>query len=269
MATDLKTLSKHETFGKINASSSIAYLLGPLVGGLLTKGGKAATPFYIITALFLVLALLTTLALQNSLATNEPRGFWQRMNFLLRMKKLFTHQHLKFLMVISTLFTLAVDIFYEFAPVHLTALWKLAPVDLVSYNSLLCLGLALGNGWLAKFFSTRLSHSLAILGGMGAFALLMLGIVLSPFPHLTLTIFGLCGLVIGIAVTFLTVKISDSVSDTVQGEVLGVQLSLRVLGDAFICLFGGALLLISSKLILIAAAILTVATMAYGRWLKS
>ena len=44
--------------------------------------------------------------------------------------------------------------------------------------------------------------------------------------------------------------------DNIQGEVLGTQVSLRVLGDAIICLLGGLLLLISPKIILgVAAAI--------------
>lgn len=34
MAAELTTIPKHETFGKINASASIAYLAGPLVGGM-------------------------------------------------------------------------------------------------------------------------------------------------------------------------------------------------------------------------------------------
>jgi MFS family permease len=273
MAADLKALSKHEAFGKINAASSIAYLLGPLVGGLLTsqkllKGATAATPFYIITILFLLLAGLTALSVKSTTPLAQAKAFWERINFLKRMGKLFQHRDLKLLMMISTLFTLAVDIFYEFGPVHLTVKWNLSPTDLILYNSLLCLGLALGNGWLAKFFSTRLSHAVATLSGMGGFALLVLGIVTTNSTLFTLAIFGLCGVVIGIVVTFLTVKISNSAPDAIQGEVLGVQQSLRVLGDALICLFGGMLLLISSKLILLVATALAAATVVYGLRLR-
>jgi hypothetical protein len=78
-----------------------------------------------------------------------------------------------------------------------------------------------------------------------------------------LIICGLCGLLIGLAITMVTVKISDSVSNKVQGEVMGVQMSLRVLGDAFICLLGGALLLLSPKIILVFSAVLSFITMAY------
>jgi hypothetical protein len=76
-------------------------------------------------------------------------------------------------------------------------------------------------------------------------------------------LFGLSGLAIGLGATFMTVNISNSASDEIQGEVMGVQISLRVLGDAIICLFGGALLLVSPKLILILAAAISIAIMIY------
>jgi NADH:ubiquinone oxidoreductase subunit 2 (subunit N) len=78
-----------------------------------------------------------------------------------------------------------------------------------------------------------------------------------------ISLFTLSGFVIGLSVTLLTVKISDSVSNAIQGEVMGVQLSLRVLGDAIICILGAALLFLSSKLILIFASLLSIGTTLY------
>jgi MFS transporter, DHA1 family, tetracycline resistance protein len=275
MAADLKTLAKHNTFGKINAASSIAYLVGPLVGGLmadqkLIKSFTTSTPFYAITILFIFLSALTVLILKNTPPPPQlqVRTFWQRINFIKRMSVLFTNRHLKFLMLISTLFTLAVDVFYEFGPIYLTVKWTLGPADLIIYNSLLCVGLAIGNGWLVTLCSLHLPHHKAILGGMGCFALFLLATTLTTSTFFMLSLFILLGLVIGVSVTLVTVKISDTAADTIQGEVLGVQLSLRVLGDVFICLFGGALLLLSSKLILILAAGLAVATLIYGLKLR-
>lgn len=46
---------------------------------------------------------------------------------------------------------------------------------------------------------------------------------------------------------------------------MGVQLSLRVLGDGIICLLGGILLLLSSKMILLFAALLATGTFALSR----
>ena len=53
------------------------------------------------------------------------RTVWQRINFIQRMSVLFSNKKLKFLLLISTAFTLAVDMFYEFGPVYLTVKWTL------------------------------------------------------------------------------------------------------------------------------------------------
>lgn len=270
MAADINSISKHETFGRINAVTSIAYLIGPLLGGLmadksLLQSLTASVPFYCISILFVGLAALSVLVLDKSVVTGPVAGrtIWQRINFIKRMSRLFTNKQLKFLLLISTTFTLAVDIFYEFGPVYLTVKWTLGPAQLVLYNAVLCLALAVGNGWLPRFFSSRISNRLAIMSSIGGLALFLTGILLTDSTFLMTVLFGLCGLVIGLAVTLLTVKISDAASDTIQGEVMGVQLSLRVLGDAIICLFGGALLLLSPKIILIVAAVMAVGTMTY------
>lgn len=270
MAADLTTISKHETFGKINAAASIAYLLGPLIGGLLTDKNlfedlTTSFPFYIICILFFCLAGLSALVLETTCVNIEveKQTFWQRINLFKRLSMLFTNQRLRFLMITSTCFTLAVDIFYEFGPVYLTIKWALGPAQLVFYNGVLCLTLAIGNGWLPSFVTTRVPNPLAIMYSIGGFALFLIGMVLTDSTVLMMSLFALSGLVIGLAVTLLTVKISNSVSSTIQGEVMGVQISLRVLGDAIICLFGGALLLLSSKLILIVAAVMCIAAMAY------
>lgn len=276
MAADIKTISKHKSFGKLNASASIAYLLGPLLGGLMTDKNvleelTPSVPFYFICLLFFCLAGLAAGVLENASARMEEAQitFWQRINFIKRMGALFLNKRLRFLMIASTFFTLAVDIFYEFGPVHLTILWKLEPAELVLYNAVLCIALAVGNGWLPSFVSKHAANRSIIMTTTGAFSIFMLGVVLASSSALMLVLFALSGLVIGLTVTIFTVKISDSVSNAIQGEVMGVQMSLRVLGDAIICLCGGLLLLLSSKIILIAAAVLSVTSMAYYSLLRN
>lgn len=270
MCADLKMLSKHKTFGKINAAASIAYLVGPLLGGVMTDKKlfeelTTSTPFYFVCILFLFLAGLSAFMLKSSVAsvTARNRTLWQRFNFIARASALFSNKTLKNLMIMSTCFTLAVDIFYEFGPVFLTAKWMLNPTQLILYNGVLCIGLAIGNGWLPSLISSRISNQVSTIGAIGGFSFLLLSIVLSNSNLLMLTWFAFSGLAIGLAVTLLTIKISDSVSDNIQGEVMGTQLSLRVLGDGIICLFGGALLILSPKIILVVAAIISFATMIY------
>lgn len=270
MAADIKSLSKHSSFGKINAAASIAYFLGPLLGGLLTdreflQNVTSATPFYVISILFIALAILSALILQDGAIKrgHEHKDILAHFNLYKKLSLLFKNIPLKFFLITSTLFTLSIDIFYEFGPVYLTVQWMLTPVQLISYNTVLCLALTVGNGWLAAFSSKHYESRPLITMSIGGLALFLIGVVITDQSYLILLLFALSGLVIGLGVTLLTVKISDSVSERVQAEVMGVQLSLRVLGDAIICLLGGVLLVISSKLILICAALLSFITMLF------
>lgn len=272
MAADIKSISKHKTFGKVNASISIAYLIGPLIGGMLTDKNlfekfTLSTPFYLICILFFALTVLSALILKKSsyIPTAKKATFFQRINLFKRLSTLFTNKQLKFLLISSTIFTLAVDIFYEFGPVYLTVKWTLGPSDLIIYNAVLCLSLAIGNGILPSFFSSRFPTRPIILSGIGAFTLFLIGLIFTNSSLAMLLLFTIMGFAIGLTATLITVRISDSVSDQIQGEVMGTQLSLRVLGDGIICLFGGALLIVSPKLILMVAAVLSILSMIYYR----
>ncbi len=272
ICADLKSLPKHETFGKINAVTSVAYLIGPFLGGLMAdknlfEGLTTSTPFFLICLLFLGLAGLSALILKSSppVSAGKKKSLRERFNFIARMSKLLAQRDIKILMITSTCFTLAVDIFYEFGPVYLTVKWTLSPAQLIFYNGALCLGLAIGNGWLPSLISSRVSSLRATAYAIGGFALLLVSIILTSSYFPMLIYFSLSGLTIGLAVTLLTVKISDSVSDSMQGEVMGTQVSLRVLGDSIICLLGGALLILSPKIILFAAALISLGAMIYYR----
>lgn len=272
MCADLKTLSKHETFGKTNAVASIAYLIGPFLGGAMTGTSlfgirPTATPFFFVSILFLFQAAVAALILNRSMATAaaKTRTLWERVNFVARLKTLFRHTQLKHLLITSTCFTLAVDIFYEFGPVYLTIKWTLGPTQLILYNAVVCIGLAVGNGWLPAFISSRVCNRFAILLSMGGVALLLSALVFLESSVMMLLAFALSGMLIGLANTLLTVKISDAASDSIQGEVMGTQISLRVLGDGIICLCGGVLLIVSPKIILIIAACISVVAMLYYR----
>ncbi len=266
MAADLKTIPKHSSFGKINAASSIAYLVGPILGGALAQGNSCAAPFFLICLFFIGLATLSSFVLKAStLTTPVPKEtIGQKINLFRRMGRLFANnKQLQFLMAMSTIFTLAIDIFYEFESVYLTVKWMLIPSQLVIYNSIACLGLIIGNGWLPTLFVKSQSKWLPTLCAIVGFACLLFGVVATNSPIVMMLLFFGCGIFIGVGVTMLTVKISDSVPDAIQGEVMGTQQSLRVFADGMICLFGGALLIISSHLILIVAALLALSAVGY------
>ncbi len=272
MCADFTELPKQKTLGRLNAASAMAYLIGPLIGAIMTDKNlleslTISTPFYAVSVLFFVLSFLAFWMLKKGdpKKFSEKKSMWERFSILTRMRKLFHNKKLQALMIASTCFTLGVDIFYEFGPVYLTAKWLLEPSQLILYNGVLCLGLVIGNGWFSAFISSRIKSFFPILYAMGTFAVSLLLILFTETPLYMGLSFFLCGISIGLVVTLLMVTISNTASSEVQGEVLGIQVSLRVLGDGFICLFGGFLLILSSKIVLGIAILFSLGALMYSR----
>lgn len=264
MAADMKELSKHRTFGLINAAASIAYMLGPFIGALLIDSFPS-TPFLLIAFLFFALGALSFYNLPRSQITEatQRKSVLERMHLPRRLGQLCQDATLRFLLVVATLHTLVADLFYQFGPIYLTEQWVLSPSSLAWYNGALCLALAVGNGWAASFVARYWSNRHATVLGMIALLTALVAMLFAPNSLVMLCCFALAGFGIAIAITNLTIGISDRASENIQGEVMGVQQSLRVFGDGTICLLGGLILFASTSVMLILAAILSFFVLAY------
>jgi len=264
MAADSNELCKQSTFGKINASSCFAYILGPLIGALLSTKSLAA-PFFMISFVCIVNATISYFTVTNRIlftkATIEP--FLQRINFIARLRRLFKNPQLKLMLLSVSLHTLAEDIFYELSPTFLISKWSLGSSSLAIYNSTLCMSLAVGGGFAAGFLAKRFPRRKVLTWTMLLFVACLLSVLIIPSPLPVLGVFGIIGFAIAIPATNLTVQVSNSVSDDIQGEVMGVQASLRVLGSAIICFFGSILISLSPSLIMLVAALISLASLAY------
>lgn len=256
MATDLESISKYKSLGRIIGVSSIGYVIGPLIGGFLSDSSLVswfsfAFPFFLAMLFSIIAVLLTALKLSEKIHdTPYPVvSMWQRFNFVARFRVLFNYSiNLKYLLIISTIFMFAVDMFYEFGPVYLTGLWAMTPAGIAVYTAALSCTLAIGAGWLPHHLSLYFSVERVIVTAMLATAIIFGLMVIFPTPILAFLLFGLIGLSIATANTNITIQVSNAADRSIQGEVMGAQLSLRMLGDASICLVGGFLIVSSVKI---------------------
>lgn len=270
MAADIKELNKHDTFGKLNAATSISYVLGPFIGGLLSDSSlhenlSLATPFFFISVLFFTLSIVSHLVIaQRPRPIVEPkRSFLERINLKERLRRLFKNRKLKYILLITSSYTLAVDMFYEFGPVYLTKIWLLGPANLAVYNGILALILALGSGFLAAYLAKRYANRSILMVSITATSVALIAMVSTSTSATMIGIFIVIGLAISVTATNLTVQVSDSASDHIQGQVMGALTSLRVLGDACICLLGGVLIALSPKIILVIASFISLLALFY------
>jgi len=266
MATDLESISKYKSIGRINGIAAIGYVMGPLLSGFLSDSNVVhwfsfAFPFFL-AMLFSMLAVLLAffrLSEKTQPISLHELTIWQRFNLISRFKVLFQKSEiLKYLLIISTIFTFAVDIFYEFGPVYLTGLWSMTPAGIAIYNAALSFTLAVGAGWLPHRLSLHFSIKRIIVMAMLTTAIVFALMTIYPSKILVFLLFGVVGLSIAIVNTNMTIQVSNVADKTIQGEAMGAQLSLRMLGDAITCLVGG-FLIVSSVILPIALSCLIAA----------
>ncbi|KTD05468.1 MFS transporter [Fluoribacter gormanii] len=252
-ASELTTINKFVSFGRINSMAGIGYIIGPIIGGLLSN--SQIVPSFSCSFPFTVAAVasMTTLGLswwklpEHKIQRQpENESILSKLNIIRQFKLLFqNHPHLIHLLIISTLFTFAVDIFYEFGPVYLAGKWNMSPGMIAGYNAVLSAALALGASWLPQRLSKRIPIHKIIILAMIATTLIFAAMVAFQYPSIMILLFGLIGFSITSVTTTMTIHISNRSHTTIQGEVMGAQLSLRTLGDAIICFIGGLLIIVS------------------------
>lgn len=256
MAADLESISKYKSIGRINGMSAIGYVMGPLVGGFLSDNTivpwfSFAFPFLLAMLFSMVTVALAAFMLYEKEKTilDHKLTIWKRFNLISRFKFLFrSSKTLKYLLIVGTIFTFSVDLFFEFGPVYLTGLWSMTPAGIAVYNAALSLTLAIGAGWLPHQLSLYFSINRVIIASMLITAFILGLMVALPFKILVFLLFGVIGLSIATVNTNMTIQVSNSASKNTQGEAMGAQLSLRMLGDALICLVGGFLIISSVTL---------------------
>lgn len=270
MVAGMKGLNKYDSFGKIDASFNLAYVLGPIVGGVLSNSAihqsfSLTTPFYVMSALCLTLACLAYLALTihppRHQAIAQPLRY--PINVFKRIPLFFQNPKLRLLLIVATLQALAVEIFFQFGPIYLTAKWLLEPGQLMLYMIALSLALSFGYGWLIGRVSVRFPNRKILFWAIGSFTLILAGVVFTQGPIIMLLLFTLGGLGIAVSTTNLNVQVSNSASDDFQGEVLGIQSSLRVFGNGAICILGGVLFSVSAPIILLLGAGISLLSLMY------
>lgn len=255
MASDLSTISKYKSFGKINFTASLGFIIGPLLGGFLSSHHlfpwfSFALPFWVAAILSAIAFGLAIFKIPNQKDTRKKDlvSIRERFRFILLMRQLFAvNPLLKHLLLASTFFTLAVDTFYQFGPVFLTATWKMGPLMIAFYNAALCAGLA-SAAWLPHYLSSTYSLEKTIFYAEILTAFILCMLVVTPHPVIALIAFSLIGFCITTVTTNLTVQVSLVSDEHTQGQAFGTQVGLRTFCDGTICVTGGFLAVFSAAL---------------------
>ena len=224
--------------GYAYSACSLGYVVGPSLGGPVASVLGYSIPFWMTAIGVLLIIVWIFYCFDDRYVSSKIAAVTMR-QAITSMKSLFNQPKLYKIYFINFLIFFSVQGLYRVVPLYVMDEWKpslLVYSFLISYVSLLCL---IANlfilGKLARRFSTQtLLCGLLLLGGM----LVILIIVPSHFNWIWLT-YGLAVIPTVMALPTCTSWLSQHAAANEQGQVLGNNQALLVLGESSSAAIGG------------------------------
>lgn len=228
---------KAKLIGYAFSACSLGYISGPLVGGLTSSWGDLSFAFWLTSISLVPITLWVYQALHTTV--NKSHQSLNIFKALSAFKTIFTHKQLASFYMINFLICFAIQGLYRVVPLYVQNTWHPSIhmfTTLIALVSLLCF---LSNlflmGPLSKRFSLKkLLMSLLMISGIFA-----LSIVIPKHFHWIWLTFGITAIPTVMALTASTTWLSNQVDHTTQGQVLGNNQALLVLGEASSAAAGG------------------------------
>jgi DHA1 family tetracycline resistance protein-like MFS transporter len=259
-------------FGYVGATMGIGKLGGPALGGLL--GSVALSlPFFVTAGLIFLSGLAVYFLLPESLAPEKRTKHLTLSSFntFSHFKDIFNLKEVKLLLIPGVLFYAALGIFQFNFTVFLKDIYKWGPAIIGGLLTIvgICeiISRALLLPWLLKHFSER-SIGIAGLICLGAGLALILASILIPSVIIIslAVIFIICGE--GLFDPTYNGKLSQSIDESKQGKLQGVNQSLQAANNMLIPLCAAAIYFYSPGMLYATATfIVLLAAIMYAKFL--
>ena len=262
--------SRNRLFGYIYLSASLAYVVGPLVGGKLADPALVpwftyATPFW---ATFVLLALTlawTATAFRETrtvTASAAPVGYTAAFTSL---RAVFTDRRLRLLYGVNFLLYLAIFGFFRCYPMYLVDEFHLNVSRVSEFVAWVAVPIVIANLWLTDFLARHVATRRIVVVSA---ALTGVGMILVTIPRQVNALWGtlfLAALALAVCLPACATMISVAVSGDEQGRAMGNNQSLQVGAEALSGLVGGLLAAVVVKLpLLVLGVVAMVASAVLG-----
>jgi len=255
---------KRKNFGLIGAAFGLGFIFGPFLGGKLSDPNfvhwfSFSTPFLFaagVTALNIILAYRfyqETLDKNTREEAKTHKGI-NPFSGVKNISKAFLMKDIRNLLIMFFVFVLGFTFFTQFFQVYLIDVFKFNQSQIGDFFAVFGLFGAFSQGFLVRKLSDKISTIATLTVTMLGFSLLLL-VALLPRNILYLyLVIMLLAIIQAFNQPNITTLISDSADIKRQGEILGVQQSVRSVGMAIPPLAAGVLSAISPALPTITAA---------------
>jgi DHA1 family tetracycline resistance protein-like MFS transporter len=247
---------RNRLFGYIYLSASLAYVVGPLVGGKLADRSLVSwfdysTPYWAVTILLCGVLLGVIAWLPETRAGASPGGY---LGAFANLGRIVTDRRLRPLYLVNFALYLAIFGFFRVYPMYLVDEFHLGVGKVSEFVSWVAVPIVLANLWLVGALSRRARPATLVLASSVATGVVMAVIVL---PHSELALWftlGLTALALAVCLPSCAAMLSLAAEDREQGRAMGNNQSMQVGAEALTGLAAGALAAIFVKLPLLVFA---------------
>ncbi len=246
---------RNRFFGYIYMSVSLAYIVGPLVGGKLADPELVpwfsyATPFWCVFALLAVTAVATAVFFRETNLPSARRSVSYTQAFT-NLVGVVTNRRLRPLYWLNFLFYLAIFGFFRCYPMYLVDEYHLGVSRISEFVAWVGVPIVLANLWLTGFLSARFAtRTLTVWSGLLTGVMMIVVVVPRPLKALWVTLF-LASAALALCLPSCATLLSAAAGNADQGRVMGNNQALQVGAEALSGVIGGLLAAIFVKLSLI------------------
>jgi DHA1 family tetracycline resistance protein-like MFS transporter len=253
-------------FGYVYMSASLAYVVGPLVGGKLASRAivpwfSYATPFWAMLIPLTVTLVAVALFFRETHQASTTTGIDFAAAFY-NISAVFRPTRTRILYLANFAFYLGIFGFFRCYPMYLVDEFHLDVSKVSEFIAWLSVPTIIGSLWLAGVIMAKFPvATVAVWSGvLTALAMILIVIPSSP-AALWITLF-LTGLPLSVCMAACATLLSNSVSSEEQGSALGNNQALQVFAESASGLVGGliAALLVKGSLLAMAAFVLAGST---------
>lgn len=244
--------ARSRLFGYVYLSSSLAYVVGPLVGGKLADPGVVSwfapsTPFLAVAALLLATLALTATRFRETHAPDPdaPLGVEAAVH---NVGAAFARGGLRPVFAANFVLYLAIFGFFRVYPMYLVDHFGMGVGRESEFIAWVAVPIVIANLFLVGRLAARIDPR-RLTVRCGAALAVGLAAVIVPHPEgaLWVTLFA-CSLALAICLPSMATIVSDAVGPAEQGRALGTNQSLQVGAEGLSGLAGGGLAAISTAL---------------------
>ena len=236
-------------FGILNMAASLGFVFGPIIGGKLADPNWVSwfgddTPFWLAAILILCTWILVMWQLPETKPKEErskPKDSIHPLTGLMIVHKSFSKVGHRDLYLINFMFYFGLFFFYQYFPVLLVKRYAFTPSGIADVSAYVAVIIALAQLLIVHPLAKRIHPRRAAIIGAFILAPALVCLTLPNFDLSTYIFLPIACIAMALTTTNWQSLVSHSVPEDLQGEVLGVNYSMQILGEIITSALGGFL----------------------------